>query len=75
MKIYVKIITGQTLTLNVELNDTIEDVKQSIENDERGITKSLIRALYYNDISLSDMQTLSDYNIPDVATLYIIMGL
>ena len=41
MKIHVKIITGQTLTLNVESNDSIEDVKQYIENHENGISKSL----------------------------------
>ena len=53
MKIHVKIITGQTLTLNVESNDSIEDVKQYIENDENGISKSLIKALFFNEINLN----------------------
>jgi hypothetical protein len=75
MKIYVKIITGQTLTLNVELNDTVEYVKQCIENDQNGITKSLIKELYFKDIKLNDTQILSDYNIQDGDTFYIIMRL
>ena len=75
MKIYVKIITGQTLTLNVESEDTIEYVKQCIENDERGISKTLIKALYFKKIKLNETQTLSDYNIEDGATFYIIMKL
>jgi ubiquitin C len=75
MKIHVKIITGQTLTLNVESNDSIEDVKQYIENHENGISKSLIKALFFNEINLNDAQFVSDYNIQDDSTLYIVTRL
>lgn len=75
MKIHVKIITGQTLPLNVESNDSIEDVKQYIENHENGISKSLIKALFFNEINLNDAQFVSDYNIQDDSTLYIVTRL
>tara|TARA_Y100001935_G_C17231314_1_gene470563 strand:+ start:591 stop:818 length:228 start_codon:yes stop_codon:yes gene_type:complete len=75
MKIHVKIITGQTLTLNVESNDSIEDVKQYIEDHENGISKSLIKALFFNEINLNDAQFVSDYNIQDDSTLYIVTRL
>ena len=34
MQIFVKTLTDKTITLNVESNDTIEQVKQNIQNKE-----------------------------------------
>ena len=63
------------MTLNVESNDSIEDVKQYIEDHENGISKSLIKALFFNEINLNDAQFVSDYNIQDDSTLYIVTRL
>ena len=39
MQIFIKTLTGKTITLDVEASDTIEAVKQKIQDKEEGITK------------------------------------
>jgi ubiquitin len=34
MQLFIKTLTGKTITLNVELGDTIESVKAKIQNKE-----------------------------------------
>ena len=66
-QIFVKSLNGCSIRLDVESNDTIQNIKTQIQ-DKEGILPQQQRLLY-NGKRLNDEFTLSDYNIKSETTL------
>ncbi len=70
MQIFVKLLTGKTITVPVESAVTIRQVKEKVQAQEKIPIGE--QRLIYSGNNLEDGKTIGDYDIPKEATLYLI---
>ena len=72
-QIFVKTLTGRTITLDVNSSDSIEHVKELVFQKE-GVPVGQQR-LIYSGKQLEDGRTLADYAVQPESTLYLVLRL
>ena len=72
--VFVKTLTGKTIQIDVNKNDFVEDLKQSIE-DKEGVLVTQQRLMHCTNGQMEDGHTLREYNIKEHDAIYVLIRL
>ncbi len=71
MQLFVKVLNGKTVTLEVEPDDTVASVKQQVM-DKEGIEPATQRLIFSGQM-LTDDTTLARLSLSDATTLHLVI--